>query len=287
MRWISTRIFLYVLTLSVTLPAFAQAELLQNPPSSRQEFCEQSKLSSIAIQRSENPDNQLAFNNYGGLFNGGVCWWHSLFQRAALYLAVFKPELPKPTAEEVKKIVHSLAAGKKVVEIPGYRNLREFSADWESIIQSKLEEWQLVDGFLKFAWIRGLSGSPSIAPLKLEQKIVALDDLVHGQKDIQWMMLQLDGISSHAALLIDAVNEKPKYSLSVLDSNFAGMTREFDYNSGDRSIFDPLYRRFVPYLGRRSDLVKFKTAISRYCSSRRSAQLFTEVLNEDLNNSFE
>jgi hypothetical protein len=284
MSLISTRILFSLLTLIITIRANAQLEVLQNAPIGRQEFCEQRKTPSNVIKLTANPENLLAFKNKGGLLNKGVCWWHSLFQRAALYIAVFRPELSKPNSNQAKKIVHSIASGKRVVEIPGYRNIREFSRDWEELIQAKLEEWQLVDGFLKFAWIKGLSGSPSTNPQKLEKNISSLVKLVDDTQDVQWLMLQMDGITSHSALLVDGVNLEPSYSLFTLDSNYVGVIKEFEYLSGDPSVFDPRYTRFVPYLGRRSDLKRFKKAIARYCSNKPASE--SEVV-EDLNNNFD
>jgi hypothetical protein len=288
MSLFSPRILFSLLTfltaLTVTIRAHAQLEVLQNAPIGRQEFCEQRKSPSNVIQLTSNPENLLAFKNKGGLLNKGVCWWHSLFQRSALYITVFRPELQKPNSEQAKKIVHSIASGKKVVEIPGYTNIREFSRDWESLIQAKLEEWQLVDGFLKFAWIRGLSGSASIEPKKLEKNIGSLIKLVDDTQDVQWLMLQMDGITSHSALLVDGINLEPSYSLFTIDSNYVGAVKEFEYMSGDPSIFDPRYTRFVPYLGRRSDLKRFKKAIARYCSPKPASD--SDIV-EDLNNNFE
>src|SRR5438270_754213 len=43
------------------------------------------------------PSQRLSFGNTGGIAHGGVCWWHSRFQRAAIYLTIFRPDLPKPS----------------------------------------------------------------------------------------------------------------------------------------------------------------------------------------------
>ena len=118
------------------------------------DYCKQSADLSFFKAQAYQTENHLGVTNHGGLFNGGVCWWHSLFQRSALYLTVFLPNQPKPNADQIEDIVHAIAAGKQVVEIPGYQNILEFSlANWP-VIQKKLEEWQLVDGFLKRGSIR-------------------------------------------------------------------------------------------------------------------------------------
>ena len=285
MNRLPTRIVLSIFTIGIFLPqARAYEASFDVAPQSKQEFCQRHRQAGRAIELAENSDNRLAFVNQGGIFNGGVCWWHSLFQRAALYNVVFRPELAKPTAAQAKKLIHSIASGKKVVEIPGYRNLREFSSAWQKLIQDKLEEWQLVDGILKFAWIKGLSGSPSIAPLKLERKVTGLIDLVEKSQDIHWTMLQMKGVTAHAALILGGRNQAPLFSLTNIDSNSPLNTYEFIYHSGDPSIFHPWYDKFVPYLGRRSDLKRFQTAAARYCSAKPMSEA---VVTEDLNNDFD
>ncbi len=283
MTLFSPRILFSLLTLFITIRAQAQLEILQNAPIGRQEFCELHKTPSSVIKMALNQENLLSFKNSGGLLNKGVCWWHSLFQRASIYISVFRPELAKPTAAQAKKIIHSIASGKRVVEIPGYHNIGDFSRDWENLIQRKLEEWQLIDGFLKFAWIRGLSGSPSANPVKLEAKVGSLIELSNDKQDLHWLMLQMDGITSHSALLVDGANLKPHYQLRTLDSNYVGRIKEFEYISGNPSVFDPRYVRFVPYLGRNSDLKRFKKAIARYCSNQ---QVLESEVVEDLHNGF-
>jgi hypothetical protein len=235
-------------------------------PQSRAEFCAMRQNPTYFIELAKEPYNRLSFQNQGGLFNGGVCWWHSLFQRASIYLAVFRPELAKPSLDQAKAIVYSLAAGKKVVEIPGYSNMYNFSHSWQKVIQSQLEEWQLVDGFLKFKCIEGLSGSTSDDPTKILGFMSQFMTAVEQNHQILWTMLQLSGISSHAALLIDVAQSPKVYTLSHIDSNFPSLTNEFYYFEGDRSIKSADYGSFVTYPGRNSDLKNFKMAADHYCS---------------------
>ena len=95
-------------------------------------------------KKISNSNNRLSFTNSGGLVNGGVCWWHSRFTRNANYVAVFSPDKAKPHNKtmrrpkkparkspikrlpapgSVKYILKQIKYG-KVVEIPGYKNLR-------------------------------------------------------------------------------------------------------------------------------------------------------------------
>ncbi|MGK5087603.1 hypothetical protein WDW86_08600 [Bdellovibrionota bacterium FG-2] len=113
-------------------------------------------------QAAQDPAMRLSFSNQGGAFSSGVCWWLSRFQRAALYLARFYPELPKPTADEARKLIRRLAQMNEVVEIPGYRNIFDFSCDFSTLIQRRLERWQILDGIFRFAWIEGIRGKSAL-----------------------------------------------------------------------------------------------------------------------------
>jgi hypothetical protein len=240
------------------------------PRNSRAEYCQALAQPGYFRELAFDPLNHLSFPNHGGLFNGGVCWWHSLFQRAALYLAVFRPEQAKPSESEARRIIHSLAAGKKVVEIPGYSNLYGFSLDWAALIQAKLEEWQMVDGFLKFAWIKGLSGSNNVDPAEIEETLSAFAEKLNTDQEILWSMWQLEGITAHSTLILNVEMGPLTSNVTHLDSNFVGEVPHFSYQVGDRSIFYPPYEPFVPYSGRDRDLRRFKKARERYCSNARA-----------------
>lgn len=251
------------------------------PAKNREQFCANRKIPNYYVELAHDNRNHLSFQNQGGLINGGVCWWHSLFQRASFYLAVYRPELPKPTEKEAKAIVHSLAAGKKVVEIPGYHDMNSFSRDWQKPIQAKLEQWQKVDGFLKFKWIEGLSGSTMEKPEKIASLLDGLLADVETKKEIQWTMLQLKGIPSHSALVLHVEKTPALYTTKHLDSNYVGRIESFAYKIGDTHFYEPGYGRFVMYPGRKKDLQNFKVAADNYCNGTRV------VVDERLDNSWE
>src|SRR5262245_2698307 len=96
-------------------------------PEPRAAFCEERRSPDFA-RIIEDRGMRLGFENAGGLLGGGVCWWHSRFQRAIWHLAVFLPRAPRPDREETRRIVRRLATRKEVVEIPGYADAREFSS---------------------------------------------------------------------------------------------------------------------------------------------------------------
>jgi hypothetical protein len=113
-----------------------------------------------------NKKNKMSFSNQGGLFGlpTGVCWWHSQFHRNATYLTYFSPDKKKLDPDnkkdkrKLKKIIRNIAKRKKLVEIPGYNSIREFTADPqnEKLIQKYLQKWMAEDSLLKMSWINGL-----------------------------------------------------------------------------------------------------------------------------------
>jgi hypothetical protein len=114
-------------------------------PHSKEEFCQLTSdplaLKALAFDEA----NRLPFENHGGMGNVGTCWWHSRFQRQALYLTVFRPDLPAPSKSEVAILLRDIVSKKKVVEIPGYSNLSAFAKDFAFEIQKALTRWQRSD----------------------------------------------------------------------------------------------------------------------------------------------
>lgn len=90
---------------------------------SREEYAARAVSPGYARALAANPPgaasnpNLLAFGNSGGLLRNGVCWWHSRFTRAALYLVYFEPSKPKPDARTARKAIRSLMNADRVVEI--------------------------------------------------------------------------------------------------------------------------------------------------------------------------
>lgn len=213
------------------------------------------------------PTSRMAFKNDGGIGDGGVCWWHSRFQRAAIYLATFAPEKSKPTLSEAKKIIHKLSYLSSVVEIPGYADFNSFSADYKKEIQEQLNRWQIRDGIGGFAWIRGLWGKPSLPPAQMKNRIDKiysrfLEDA--SKNHTLWFMEQMPGIVAHASLVIDMKKTSDGYSIELIDSNFPDVTSFVSYKNGDTFLDGPS-GEFVPYAGIERDNRKIDRAIARYC----------------------
>lgn len=253
---------LTLLTLSASL--FAENSSLDR---ARERYCKEKLSSKHSIQQIlTDPRNQLHFYNQGGLLNGGVCWWHSRFVRAAAYLAIFDPAQPKPNQEAAKEIINTIRKRKDIVVIPGYRNLYEFSVDWGNEILDKLEDWQRSDGLMKFSWFKGLTKDGEVSPEILEQK---MDDLYEriSRGEVVYQMLQMPGITAHAWLAIGMEKTFNGYVIHAIDSNAPGVVVRFPYYKGTTKIdyvLIPGYS-FVPYDGNVKEERKLRKKLYKEC----------------------
>lgn len=233
-------VFLFFMTAS-----FAQASLL---PQNKNDYCSRfSNQESVRIF-SQEAANLLSFKNDGGLFNGGVCWWHSRFQRNLLYLAIFRPDLPKPEKRLVRNIIRDIRKGQNVITIPGFYDVEEFSTHYSREIQAELEDWQLSDGILG-AWIDGIQGDTITDPEKLKSSLDVLFDYVETKQKIAYQKLQIKGITSHSWLVMGLRKMAAGYEVGFVDSNSPKQCQNYSYKFGDTSFFIKGYGNFVPYLG--------------------------------------
>jgi hypothetical protein len=230
-------------------------------------FCQNRLMTVDGIQKIVGSSyNQLAYPNYGGFLGGGVCWWHSRFTRAAAYLAVFDPSLPKPSYDEAKKIIQSIRDRNQVITIPGYTNLQEFSLDYFREITSKLGDWQRADALLKVAWVKGLSGNSKIKP---DNMTSIMDELYKRvlRGEVVYQMLQMPGIMAHAWLVTGMTKLTNGYQLSIVDSNIGNDV--YRYISGDQNINYLLEEEsipFVPYTGQTGEEEKLKEKLANSCA---------------------
>lgn len=236
--------------------------------------------SDVDMQRKiQSHSYSMAFKNFGGLADGGVCWWHSRWHRNAVYLAYFSPDKPKPDFDtkserkshdaeglSIKEIIKTIKSGDRVVEIPGYRNLREFSAENAFEIQATLEAWQREDGFLNQKWVLGLFRPRTVKPEKLESQMHDLYDEIQAG-NIVYQMLQLKGITAHAWLVVGMERTSNGYTLYVRDSNFPSNINRVAYQFGDSTINQWDYGKFVPHTGNRGEENGLKKARTRFCDS--------------------
>jgi hypothetical protein len=237
-----------------------------HPSLSEQDFCADRKDDLFVKDLLMNPLNLMSFQNHGGLLNRGVCWWHSRFQRNALYLTIFKPQLPKPTEDEAHDLIKAIRSGKSIIAIPGYSYFSEFSKDYENLIQHELEKWQKADGILKFAWINGLSGKSKSDAAKLKTKMDELYEEVEINNTIAYTKLQIPGLDTHAWLVIHMFNVEDGYLVEYLDSMIPNRTFVYKYTYGDRYFSIVKGHPFLPYLEKTEEMSRIKQVIMQFCN---------------------
>lgn len=255
-------------------------------PQSKQEYCARFGTSSsdreIIQDLSSEAINLMAFKNDGGLFNGGVCWWHSRFQRNMLYLSIFRPDLPKPpTSSELQKIIRQVRQGTSVVTIPGYANLAEFSAQNQKYIQKELNDWQLYDGVILGSWIDGLKGDTKVSASTLQAMMNEVYNYVAVEKKIAYQKLQIKGITSHAWLIVGMKQMPSGIDLGFIDSNNPRMSEVYSYKLGDQSFNVRGYGDFVPYLEFKREELRLSSVGKDFCGVKRLAHSELEAWELD------
>lgn len=236
------------------------------PSFNQESFCSDRQDESFLKTLIEDESSQMVLRNQGGIFNGGVCWWHSRFQRNAIYLTIFRPDQPRPTKREALEIIRKIRFAHEVIEIPGFINFREFALEYAYDIQLELEKWQKFEGFFKFAWIEGLRGKSKVKAQKLKKLMDKIYDEVENDNSIAYNKLQIPGITAHAWLVVNMEKLEDGYILKILDSNFPNEIQSYRYHIGDTQFNYHGYFRFVPYLAKQRELKKLKRIISTFCS---------------------
>ncbi len=228
------------------------------------DFCArtQGDMRSILSDKS----SRISFKNTGGLFNGGVCWWHNRLQRSSAYLVQFRPDQNRPSLPEVNVILNTLRSMNKTVIIPGYSDFETFSHDYKREIQALLNDWQKKDGFFNFEWMRGISGKFELEPSAMRAQMDKVYTHYKNSPTPLWIMAQIKGITSHSLLILKMAQTDTGYSMDVIDSNHPQDTVRIDYNTGDRNLraTGESYS-FVPYVGFQNDFVKLSAALKTAC----------------------
>jgi len=242
-------------------------------PQSVSQFCKSAKKKNFFRRRLALRESRMAFANHGGLFNGGVCWWHSRFQRKATYLTVMRPDLPKPSESIARKIIAAIKKSKSLVSIPGYASFSDFSRAYDREISNTLAAWQSGEGFFQFAWISGLSGSSRPGAAKMESLLEKIRSQVEDQKRISFVHLQMPGIVNHAWLVSSIAKTSNGWNLRVVDSNFPDQTREIHYQKNEKAIYDETYGVWLaPYLAEQDEIQNLEKVIAKECQSRKKSK---------------
>jgi hypothetical protein len=226
------------------------------------------QLAAVPPDYTDSP-NCFDFKNSGGIFEKGVCWWHSRFQRSAFYLTLYLPNEPRQTREKIKSMIWDIMMARRVVEIAGFNNFKEFSKEYKNEIKDCLDSIQLIEGVFAGAWINGMAGNSNVSPKEMKEK---MDDIYREvtKNGLAYVKLQSPGIfCSHAWLITEIEELKPNkigeigYQYSFIDSNYPHRPLGWFYYPGDTHIH--LFQDLgVPYLQRRYELRKIKRAIKKY-----------------------
>ena len=252
-------------TIVCSLPTFAL-------PQNKAEYCERMVHENTIFDLSDLTENLIAFKNQGGLFNGGVCWWHSRFQRNILYLGQLKPEAPKLSRDEAKQIIKKIRAGNEIVTINGFQSFNDFTNEYKKEIIKELENWQIYDGVVLGSWVLGVKGDTKIEANKLSQMMNDLFNYVEVQNKIAYQKLQIKGITAHAWLVAGMKKASNGYDIGYIDSNNPMMSENYSYKNGDESFFVKGYGHFVPYTEFQREEERLKRVATQYCSQQRMTQ---------------
>ena len=262
----------YLLLLALLVFTF-QTLLAQNQPLSKNEYCKKSSDPHFFQKLLEtHAPTRMSFYNHGGLFNLGVCWWHSLFQRNALYLTYYSPQKERPSYSEVKRLIRKIRLGRSVVEIPGFTSFYEFSFHYTKEIQHELNYWQIHDGVLLSKWFPALTKPYHLNPKLLKAK---MDDLYLAVKKgrVVFQMLQFQGVVAHGWLVTDVVKTEIGYDLKIIESNEPNKTLEFIYQDGDSYLNFGFGKsqdyKFVPYTDYEYDLNLIYKSMSNFCKKEK------------------
>jgi hypothetical protein len=260
-----------LLAVGLSVHAMAPAPKVQTTDTTGEQFCVNA-LNSAGTDlnypyfndRATGPTYRMGFLNAGGLFNGGVCWWNSGFTRNAIYLTLFRPELPKPTADQASGLIDQIAAGNQVVEVPGYADLPSFTRDYQDTIQSKFNGQQ-VDAIFNFGWLGGVDREYVPADL-FSERMDATYKEVGLERKVAYYVLKLPGVVAHAWLMIDVQPTDNGYRIWAIDSNFLN-TITWDYVRGSTNLGDYYgMGDFSPHLKNEDQFGTYLSSVKAFCS---------------------
>lgn len=273
---------LVVLTFSIFIQGQAYAGVKGSE--SIEQFCADREDPTFIKNLSHEFLSRISFRNQGGLKKGGVCWWHSRFQRNVLYLTLYAPAEKRPTDDEAKKIIKNIRSGSQIVVIPGFSSFYEFSAIYSSFIQDELERWQKMDGIARFNWVNGLIGFEESSAKAMKKKMDELYEYVEVKGNIAYQKLQIKGLIAHAWLVLNMKKEDNGYILEIIDSNFPLQTSGYFYKEGQVNFEHPSYGKFNPYLERKNEMENISLKIMKLCHPEKYNEQIEAVDSNILNN---
>lgn len=207
------------------------------PGAAASDFCARDAAAIARLARE--PSARLSFQNPGGSLGIGVCWWHSRFQRAAWYLADFRPELAREPGESLaRREARMLADQSGVVVIPGYADLATYSRDFRDVIEQELSDWQIRDSVLHGTWVLKPSLPAWLPAALLKRKLAKVQErfIAGGGQPIFQLIQIRKSTGIHSWLLLDIVRETAGYRLRVVDSNYPDRVLEAVYADGENEL---------------------------------------------------
>jgi hypothetical protein len=219
-----------------------------------------------------NIDDTLAFPNPPGPFGWGMCWLHSRMQRNFTYLANYRPELPQPSREEALEIIERIVSQEGVTEIPGYRNLHEFSSAYRAELEGEINTQgvlcvlnpndcaaRLGDGYhptaselrsnMEQLYQRTLAQPGDIQFIRTRfnerEDAPVLGVLASPLVAHSWLVLSMEPIRDDKDPLLSPIRG---YRMGVIDPNSPKAITDVVYHFGDIELKGGTVKRSVPYL---------------------------------------
>ncbi|HXH76855.1 MAG TPA: hypothetical protein VNJ08_17935 [Bacteriovoracaceae bacterium] len=229
----------------------------------------------------------LAFANPPGPVGGGMCWLHTRLQRSFTYLANYRPSSAKPSKQEAMEIIDRIVHRKGVTEIPGFKNLNEFSSAYSKELIDAIDGmgWRCVANPNDCAARLTDSYSPTAGELKATMERLYQRQLAnHG--DIQMLrtrMLSAKGkvlgvVTAHSMLVLSIEPIRGKggipnmpapaigYKMRVIDPNHPSLVFPVEYMFGETSIYAG-FIDVIPYMhyAYDGDIPEMRAQIDGYC----------------------
>jgi hypothetical protein len=253
-------------------------------PIGREDFCRKmSQPGFVQEALSTDKSTHLAFDVRPTKWGIWSCWWNARIQRAFSYLAVYRPDLPRPTKSQARRIIKRITQRRAVTEIPGYANLWDFSRAWEATFYDYIADWQLGE-LLLLGWINGVNPDyESTTETKVRETIDEIYRKVTVDRWTVHVLIQYDykAEETHAINIIGGEKTGDGFRFEVVDNyiDFEEPIKYAYYSFGDSVL---RYEGFEgpPYIKFESHQKDFRTLRRKYCEpsqptpeSARTAEL--------------
>lgn len=219
------------------------------------------------------PIMQMGVPNAGGRWGTGLCWWHTRFHRAAVYLMDFAPKRPKPTAKEARVLLARISEFKPAT-VPGYGSLAEFTQDFKKELYSVLSDWELRTTVLApenalGGFLTKLLTSAGEKRRLFNQTARNIVDDVTGYPRPVFLMMEIPG-GIHAILALGARWEddsRKKILLRQVDSTEPGTSSERYFIENGEFSPTPLYREYGFHAAFGSDFNHIQNGLRTRCGA--------------------